>query len=108
MAYRGWVGSGELWYPPFELLSRSQRTVTYDHRGTGASLHRGDPITFDLPTLLIHGARDVIAPLANSEKLAQLIPHSELVIIDDAGHVPTVTRPTVVAEAMEKFIKALP
>ena len=62
----------------------------------------------ELPTLLIHGARDVITPLANSEKLAQLIPNSEMVIIDDTGHVPTITRPTVVAQAMEKFIQALP
>ena len=26
-AHGGWVGSGELWFPPFERLSRNWRTV---------------------------------------------------------------------------------
>lgn len=44
----GWVGSGELWHPPFQLLSRNWRTITYDHRGTGATIDRSPAITFDL------------------------------------------------------------
>ena len=47
VAHGGWVGSGELWLPPFEALSGKWRTVTYDHRGTGASQTRGGPITFE-------------------------------------------------------------
>jgi pimeloyl-ACP methyl ester carboxylesterase len=46
VAHGGWVGSGELWALPFETMSRTWRTVTYDHRGTGATIHRG-PITFE-------------------------------------------------------------
>ncbi|MDB5944318.1 MAG: hypothetical protein JWQ13_3884 [Ramlibacter sp.] len=38
VAHGGWVGSGELWLLPFEQLSRSWRCVTYDHRGTGATV----------------------------------------------------------------------
>ena len=48
VAHGGWVGSGELWLPPFETLSRRWRTVTYDHRGTGATINRAPKITFDL------------------------------------------------------------
>ena len=48
IAHGGWVGSGELWAAPFERLSRSWRTVTYDHRGTGATRHSAPAITFDL------------------------------------------------------------
>ena len=48
VAHGGWVGSGELWLLPFEHLSRSWRTVTYDHRGTGATISRAPRITFDL------------------------------------------------------------
>jgi pimeloyl-ACP methyl ester carboxylesterase len=48
VAHGGWVGSGELWMQPFELLSRSWRTITYDHRGTGATLSKAPRITFDL------------------------------------------------------------
>ena len=229
VAHGGWVGSGELWQQPFEELSRSWRTVSYDHRGTGATVNRAETITFEMlvndlfrvldaleidtcvlagessgafvvleaalrqpqrfsglvlvdgryqagrsegaarfmagckanfeatmemfvnactpeadcaaerlwgkqivmrsdgasavqlmeclesvqledrvsqiqiPTLLIHGSRDVISPVASSEALAQKLPSSKLVIIEGAGHVPTVTRPTQVVSAIEAF-----
>ncbi|MES2751503.1 MAG: alpha/beta hydrolase [Pseudomonadota bacterium] len=229
IAHGGWVGSGELWLPPFERLSRSWRTVTYDHRGTGATVNRAPAITrellvqdlfrvldalsvercvlagessgacvvleaalrdpsrftglvivdgrysggrtagaarfiegcktdfprtmelfvnacvpeedcdaerrwgqqivsrsdgpsavqlmecledtdverrlseISLPTLIIHGSRDAITPVSSSETLAAKIPNSKLVVIEGAGHVPTVTRPAVVATAIEEF-----
>jgi pimeloyl-ACP methyl ester carboxylesterase len=51
VAHGGWVGSLELWLHPFEILSQSWRTVTYDHRGTGITtcvpddIHREGIIT---------------------------------------------------------------
>ncbi len=48
VAHGGWVGSGELWAPVFERLSRSWRVATYDHRGCGATISRAPAITFDL------------------------------------------------------------
>ena len=48
LAHGGWVGSGELWLLPFEHLSRRWRTVTYDHRGTGATMNRAPVLTFQL------------------------------------------------------------
>jgi pimeloyl-ACP methyl ester carboxylesterase len=232
VAHGGWVGSGELWHAPFEILSTHWRCVTYDHRGTGASVVRAQPITFEhlvsdlfrvldalkieqcvlagesagafvvleaalrqpqrftglvivdgryeggksagatrfiegckadfpatmkmfvnacvpeesaeaekrwgeqivirsnaqaavqlmeclekvhlqdrlpsihQPTLLLHGSRDVITPVASSEKLATLLPNAKLQIIEGAGHVPTVTRPAVVAEAIDGFFNS--
>jgi pimeloyl-ACP methyl ester carboxylesterase len=38
LAHGGWTGSWELWAEPFTHLSKSWRTVAYDHRGTGATL----------------------------------------------------------------------
>lgn len=228
VAHGGWVGSGELWLAPFEILSRRWRCITYDHRGTGATIHRGGTITSDLllddlfrvldalqvercvlagessgamtvlqaalraperfsglvlvdpryqggrsqgaarmlagcrqdfaatmsafvdactpepdcaaerawgkrivmrsnaehavqlmecvehlhledrlaeiqiPTLLIHGTQDVITPLANSQAIAAAIAGAQLVMIEGAGHVPTLTRPEAVAEAIER------
>lgn len=46
LAHGGWVGNSELWLFPFELLSRSWRTVTYDHRGTGLTTSVPDDITW--------------------------------------------------------------
>jgi pimeloyl-ACP methyl ester carboxylesterase len=56
-----------------------------------------------VPTLLVHGTRDVITPVANSEHLARTIAGSRLVEIEGAGHVPTITRPAQVAQAIEAF-----
>ena len=56
-----------------------------------------------LPTLIIHGSRDVITPVSASEGLAERIPNSKLVVIEGAGHVPTITRPAEVAKAIEDF-----
>lgn len=232
VAHGGWVGSGELWFPVFEYLSRRWRTVTYDHRGTGATISTAPKITFDLlvddlfrvldalhidrcvlagesagaaivleavlrhpsrfdglvivdgryvgerttqlermlqgcrsdfdatmdafvnacvpeadcaaerawgklivkrsngqaaielvecldgidiasrlptlsiPTLVIHGSRDVITPVVSSERLVSLLPYATLAIAEGAGHVPTITRPYWVAEKIEQFAAA--
>jgi pimeloyl-ACP methyl ester carboxylesterase len=229
VAHGGWVGSGEMWLPPFEHLSRHWRTVTYDHRGTGATTHRRPEITFEMlvddlfrvldaleitscvlagessgalvvleaalrqphrfqglvlvggrasssqtagavrfiegcradfnatmdafvdaciteddaeaekhwgrrivkrsngrdaaqlmqamwsarvedrlgeivqPTLLIHGRNDRINPVAMSESMAARIPDAKLVVFEDAGHVPVITRGAAVAREIEDY-----
>ncbi|MDW3689001.1 alpha/beta hydrolase [Cupriavidus sp. CV2] len=59
--------------------------------------------SIDLPTLVLRGRRDVIAPLASSEKLAALVPNAKLVVAEDGGHVPTITRPERVADKIDEF-----
>jgi len=56
-----------------------------------------------IPMLVIHGSRDRITPVASSRNLAQLLPTSQLVVIEGAGHVPTITRPSEVVSAIEEF-----
>ena len=225
----GWIGSWELWLPPFALLSQSWYTVGYDHRGSGATICPPEAITFEglvedvftvmdayglencilagesagasvalgaalknperiaglvlvdgayssnaarrdspflqglkqaytqtlaafveacvpepdsgtikrwgrqiidraspenaialyemmggvdlrsevpkvrQPTLIIHGDKDMIAPLEDAHFLQQNLPNSRLVILEGAGHVPTLTRPQAVAEAIQSF-----
>ncbi len=234
VAHGGWVGSGELWQLAFGPLSNRWRTVTYDHRGTGATRHQTPVISFERlvqdlfdvldaldihecvlagessgtmvvleaalrqperfsglvlvdgrfssrispggraflegcktdfpatmkafidaclseddceperrwglqivmrssgpeavqlmeclqdvdleprlasirqPTLLIHGRLDRITRLANSEAMANAISDSRLIVIEDAGHVPIITRPQVVAGAIDEFMATLP
>lgn len=51
-------------------------------------------------TLVVHGAADVVVPLEVGREAAARIPGAELVVVDDAGHVPIFTRPQVVADAL--------
>lgn len=69
----------------------------------------GDPeyilSDINVPTLVIHGSKDVIVPLEVGKYLANNIPNAELVVIEGAGHVPTITYPYDVVEAIEHHFK---
>lgn len=54
------------------------------------------------PTLILHGTEDVIVPIESSRALTELIPDSQLVELSGCGHVPTMTRPDEVYEAISR------
>ncbi len=41
-----------------------------------------------VPTLIVHGSRDASRIIEGSRRLAALIPHAEVVVIQGAGHSP--------------------
>jgi pimeloyl-ACP methyl ester carboxylesterase len=54
-------------------------------------------------TLILHGDADAIVPLSDSEYVAAQIPNSHLHVFKGAGHVPTVTRPSEVAQVINQY-----
>lgn len=60
----------------------------------------------EMPTVVIHGELDAMptSPLAAAEEMAQSIPAAELLILAETGHVPTLTRPAAVAEAITRLL----
>ena len=54
-----------------------------------------------IPTLLVHGSKDVFATTAAMQYLASLIPGSNLVIMEGSGHLPAMIRPLEVAAAID-------
>ena len=38
LALSGWIGSWEDWAGPLSLLSEDRRVISYDHRGSGATV----------------------------------------------------------------------
>ena len=60
-----------------------------------------------VPTLVVHGAHDAMPAmtLAAAEELAGTLPDAELLVLDDAGHVPTLSRPHDVAAAIDDFAR---
>jgi pimeloyl-ACP methyl ester carboxylesterase len=59
-----------------------------------------DPRALDLPTLIVHGTADAVVPIEGSRELVQLLPDAELVEFEGTGHVPPMTRPDDVVEAI--------
>ena len=59
------------------------------------------------PTLIFHGTEDELVPIESSRALKRLIPNSELVELSGCGHVPTMTRPREVYEAILNYFPAL-
>lgn len=60
-----------------------------------------------VPSLVLHGALDTVAPPTLAHQLADGLPGAELVVLDDAGHVPIVTRPDAVATAIRTWWSAV-
>jgi pimeloyl-ACP methyl ester carboxylesterase len=53
-----------------------------------------------IPTLILHGTADVIVPIEGSRQLVELLPDAELVEFEGSGHVPIMTRPNEVVDAI--------
>jgi len=53
--------------------------------------------------LIIHGRNDHLLPLKDSEELNQTLIHSEIEIIENAGHCPIIETPLTIAQAILRF-----
>jgi pimeloyl-[acyl-carrier protein] methyl ester esterase len=55
-------------------------------------------------TLVIHGERDALAPLAAGEYLARVLPSGRLLVIRGAAHAPFLSAPAEVMRAVTEFV----
>jgi pimeloyl-ACP methyl ester carboxylesterase len=62
---------------------------------------------FTLPVLVITGDDDRIVPTKNSIQLAGDLPKAQLVVIENAGHVPHEEQPSAFMDALRNFLKSL-
>lgn len=72
------------------LATRSQAEV---HR------HLAD---LRVPALLLHGLLDTVSPPAASQALAEALPQATLRLLPGLGHVPMLTAPALLAQAIEE------
>jgi pimeloyl-ACP methyl ester carboxylesterase len=61
--------------------------------------------TIEAPTLIIWGRHDEIVPLSVGERLHAAIPHSRLVIVENAGHAPHEETSEQVRAILEQFFR---
>lgn len=62
----------------------------------------------DLPTLILVGREDVITPVPDSEMMHSRIVGSQLVVIENAGHVSNLERAEEFSDALAAFLSGLP
>jgi 3-oxoadipate enol-lactonase len=60
--------------------------------------------TIDVPTLVAHGVRDLVAPQALSQEIASAIPGAQLSTIDAAGHVANADNPGAFNALLREFL----
>jgi pimeloyl-ACP methyl ester carboxylesterase len=58
----------------------------------------------NVPTLIVWGSHDGIAPRAVGERYASLIPGAQMKIIEECGHTPSVEKPLELAQEVERFL----
>lgn len=60
--------------------------------------------TIQQPTLILHGERDTLAPLAAAEYTAAQIPNAKLFTINGAGHAPFISHSDQFTAVVEGFV----
>ena len=68
--------------------------------------HHGIQVT--CPTLIVHGARDRIVPVAASRLLHQQIPGSDFVVLPHSGHCPQLDNPSEVVRLTLRLLHEAP
>lgn len=66
------------------------------------------PILDRTPTLIVWGAKDHILPAEHGSRAHDLLPHSRLVVFEDAGHEPHVDDPDRTADLLAELAAAAP
>ncbi|NVO57789.1 alpha/beta hydrolase [Rhodobacteraceae bacterium B1Z28] len=62
---------------------------------------------FNKPALVLCGREDKLCPISRHELMHKLLPRSELVIIDGAGHLPTLEKPHETTHALRRWLKEI-
>jgi pimeloyl-ACP methyl ester carboxylesterase len=61
-------------------------------------------VDIKVPTIVIFGRQDQIIPLARGEEMAADMSHSQLVVLDQCGHVAPLEKPVEVATALRRWL----
>jgi pimeloyl-ACP methyl ester carboxylesterase len=60
---------------------------------------------FGGPALILMGARDIVCPRERHELMHALLPQSRMVVVEGAGHLPTLERPDETNAALQRWLE---
>jgi pimeloyl-ACP methyl ester carboxylesterase len=83
--------------PPETYREAVQLLTTFDRREQLARIR--------VPTLLVAGSDDRVAPAAAMERMAQKIPGAELVLLEGCGHLGPMDQPDAFNAALAQFLE---
>lgn len=89
-----------------EVLARPNGTRPFWHGQTQAvkPFSKNQLASIKVPTLLLWGEADKIAPLKYAQEVQQFIPGAKLEIMEKAGHAPFFDRPDEFCQKVETFL----
>lgn len=61
----------------------------------------------NVPTLITVGTEDAFTPISDAQFMHQRIPYSQLLVIENAGHMPNLEQPAVFNQALLNFLAGL-
>jgi len=87
-----------------QILLRADPAAAAEMRESHiAAALRPDYAAVAVPTLVVHGELDHIVPVQAAHYVAGVIPGATLEVLPGAGHVPSVTQPTRLVDAIERW-----
>jgi 3-oxoadipate enol-lactonase len=90
------------WAEELFLTTRPTTAVELLRAATGTPLP--DVSGLEVPTVVVHGTDDAVVPVEEAHELAARLPGARLRLLEGVGHLPTVTRPREVAEAIRLLL----
>jgi 3-oxoadipate enol-lactonase len=87
-----------------QLLATGHAVVTGDFVACDAFDERARSREISAPTLVVCGREDKMTPLKYSEYLAQQIPHAQLAVIEQAGHMVMLEQPAAFNDALRQWL----
>lgn len=61
-----------------------------------------------VPTLIVHGSRDLVVPLGSARDVAERVPHGHLEVIRGAAHLPYMSHPEAFNALVRDFLEQHP
>jgi pimeloyl-ACP methyl ester carboxylesterase len=91
----------------FRIMARSLGPTVFLRQNTsllGRPDRRDSLAGITCPTLLLWGRQDEFCGLAHASLMASRIPRSDLVVLDECGHLPTLEQPEAATDAARSWL----
>jgi pimeloyl-ACP methyl ester carboxylesterase len=94
-------------YLEFVLRAGAEQLIRQNRAVIGRPDARRHLPQLRCPTLVMCGDADQLAPVECAQEIAALVPHAQLVVVPDCGHMLTMEQPAFVNAALRRWIDAL-